>query len=63
VFQLGVVRCELNSPSISELRSKFPELRPQQRQLGVDDATLGNEWFADARQVFPSFVCVLLKKV
>lgn len=42
----GLIKMELNTPSLHALRNKYKELTPDVRQIGVDDTVLGCEWFA-----------------
>ena len=44
----SVVKLQLATPSHAELRERFAELAPQERQCGLDDDLRG--WFADERQ-------------
>ena len=44
----SVVKLQLATPSHAELRERFAELAPHERQCGLDDDLRG--WFADERQ-------------
>jgi hypothetical protein len=45
----GLVRSNLNTPSLPLLRHKYKELRQDSRQVGVDDLVMGCEWWAEER--------------
>ena len=44
----SVIKLQLATPSHAELRERFAELAPHERQCGLDDDLRG--WFADERQ-------------
>lgn len=45
----NTVRIQLKTPTILELRAKYRELRPDIRQMGVDNKMYGSEWFGTER--------------
>lgn len=43
----GLLKLEIATPSLHNLRKKYKELHPDNRQIGVDDTVMGCEWFTN----------------
>lgn len=46
----GMVQLDLSAPRMDELAVRYASLSPSVRQVGVDDAVLGLEWFGAERR-------------
>jgi len=46
----NLLQLQLQTPTVEELRSKYRELSPDIRQMGVDDTIYGSEWFGAERE-------------
>ena len=47
VLGWGLIKLNLRTPTLSELRRRYSGLRPDVRQVGLDDELLGLEWFRE----------------
>mmetsp|Transcript_1502 Transcript_1502/g.2870 ORF Transcript_1502/g.2870 Transcript_1502/m.2870 type:complete len:535 (-) Transcript_1502:364-1968(-) len=48
-FKWGLIKAVIKTPSLPSLRATYKELKPDSRQIGVDDTLLGLEWFKQER--------------